>query len=57
MVVVDLPGNFVASSVSRYFRRSPDLLGPEHIRRYQADLLAQRLSPNTVGQNCSTVRM
>lgn len=29
---------------SRYFRHSPDRLGPEHIRQYQAALLRRRLS-------------
>ena len=34
---------------SRHFHRSPDQLGPEHIRQYQAALLTRwKLSPNTV---------
>jgi integrase/recombinase XerD len=34
---------------SRYFRRSPDQLGPEEIRKYQAMLLTKlKYSPNTV---------
>ena len=34
---------------SRRFKRSPDGLGPEHIREYQAELFKKRkLSPGTV---------
>jgi Phage integrase, N-terminal SAM-like domain len=34
---------------SRRFKRSPDCLGPEHIREYQAELFKKRkLSPGTV---------
>ena len=34
---------------SRYFHRSPDQLGPEHIRQYQATLFTRwKLAPNTV---------
>jgi integrase/recombinase XerD len=34
---------------SQYFRRSPDQLGPEHIRKYQAMLFTKmKFSPNTV---------
>ena len=37
------------SHFSRYFRRSPDQLGPEDIRKYQAMLFAKlKFSPNTV---------
>jgi site-specific recombinase XerD len=37
------------SHFSRYFRRPPDQLGPEDIRKYQAMLFTQlKLSPNTV---------
>jgi Phage integrase, N-terminal SAM-like domain len=36
---------------SRRFKRSPDRLGPEHIREYQAELFKKRkLSPGTVTQ-------
>ena len=36
---------------SRHFRRSPDQLGPEHIRQYQAALFTRwKLAPNTVTQ-------
>lgn len=41
---------------SRYFRRSPDRLGPEHIRQYQAALISRKLSPNTVGQRLAALR-
>jgi Phage integrase, N-terminal SAM-like domain len=34
---------------SRHFHRSPDQLGPEHIRQYQAALFTRwKLAPNTV---------
>ncbi len=58
--------NFAASTIhtyvrtveqfSRYFQRSPDRLGPEHIRQYQGALLTQKLSPNTVGQRLAALR-
>ena len=36
---------------ARRFRCSPDRLGPEHIREYQAELFKKRkLSPGTVTQ-------
>jgi integrase/recombinase XerD len=41
---------------SRYFHRSPDRLGPQHIRQYQAALLAEKLSPNTVAQRLAALR-
>jgi integrase/recombinase XerD len=41
---------------SRFFHRSPDRLGTEHIRQYQAHLLCQKLSPNTVGQRLAALR-
>jgi Phage integrase, N-terminal SAM-like domain len=31
----------VISDFARYFRRSPDLLGPEHIRHYQVHLFVE----------------
>jgi integrase/recombinase XerD len=35
----------------RYFHRSPDTLGPEHIRQYQAYLFRERkLAANSVNQ-------
>src|SRR5258705_135319 len=42
---------------SRRFKRSPDCLGPEHIREYQAELFKQRkLSPGTVTQRLAALR-
>ena len=42
---------------SRRFRRSPDGLGPEHIREYQAELFKKRkLSPGTVTQRLAALR-
>jgi site-specific recombinase XerD len=42
---------------SRRFHRSPDQLGPEHIRQYQAALFTLwKLAPNTVTQRLATLR-
>ena len=41
---------------SQYFHRSPDRLGTEHIRQYQAMLLSSKLCPNTVGQRLAALR-
>src|SRR2546428_468102 len=42
---------------SRRFKRSPDGLGPEHIREYQAELFKKRkLSPGTVTQRLAALR-
>ena len=42
---------------SRYFRRRPDQLGPEHIRQYQAALFTQlKFSPNTVTLRLAALR-
>src|ERR1039457_1613098 len=42
---------------SRYFRRSPDQLGPEDIRKYQAMLFTKlKYSPNTVIVRLSSLR-
>jgi site-specific recombinase XerD len=42
---------------SRYFKRSPDQLGPDHIRQYQAHLFRERkLSPNSVTQRLGGLR-
>src|SRR5260370_32447147 len=42
---------------SRYFHRSPDQLGPEHIREYQAALFKKwKLAPNTVNQRLAALR-
>jgi integrase/recombinase XerD len=40
-----------------YFKRSPDQLGPQHVREYQAYLLRDRkLSPNTVNMRTGALR-
>jgi integrase/recombinase XerD len=41
---------------SRRFKRSPDRLGPEHIREYQAELFKRKLSPSTVTQRLAALR-
>jgi integrase/recombinase XerD len=42
---------------SRYFRRPPDQLGPEDIRKYQAALFTQfKFSPNTVILRLASLR-
>src|ERR1700692_3176985 len=42
---------------SKRFKRSPDCLGPEHIREYQAELFKKRkLSPSTVTQRLAALR-
>ncbi len=42
---------------SRYFRRRPDQLGPEDIRKYQAMLFTQlKFSPNTVILRLASLR-
>ena len=42
---------------SRYFHRSPDQLGPQHIREYQAALFKKwKLAPNTVNQRLAALR-
>jgi site-specific recombinase XerD len=42
---------------SRYFQRSPEQLGPQHIREYQAALLKKwKLAPNTVNQRLAALR-
>src|SRR6202453_2447713 len=42
---------------SRHFHRSPDQLGPEHIRQYQAALCTRwKLAPNTVTQRLAALR-
>jgi integrase/recombinase XerD len=40
-----------------YFKRSPDQLGPDHLRQYQAYLFRERkLAPNTVIQRTAALR-
>src|ERR1700681_4884616 len=42
---------------SRHFHRSPDQLGPEHIREYQAALFTRwKLASNTVTQRLAALR-
>ena len=42
---------------SKRFKRSPDRLGPAHIREYQAELFKKRkLSPSTVTQRLAALR-
>lgn len=42
---------------SGYFNRSPDQLGPEHIRQYQAALFTRwKLHPNSVSQRLAALR-
>jgi len=42
---------------SRYFNMTPDRLGPEHIRQFQAHLFTDRkLAPNTVNQRLAALR-
>ena len=42
---------------SRHFHRSPDQLGPEHIRQYQAALFTRwKLAPNAVTQRLAALR-
>ena len=42
---------------ARHFHCSPDRLGPEHIRRYQALMFSKwKLAPNTVSQRLAALR-
>ena len=42
---------------SRHFHRSPDQLGSQHIRQYQAALFTRwKLAPNTVTQRLAALR-
>ena len=42
---------------ARYFHRSPDGLGPDHIRQYQALMFCKwKLAPNTVSQRLAALR-
>src|SRR5262250_1005729 len=42
---------------ARYFHRSPDRLGPQHIREYQAQLFSKRkLSPGSVTNHLCALR-
>jgi integrase/recombinase XerD len=46
----------VISDFARYFRRSPDLLGPEQIRQCQVHLFHLKLSPYTIRQHTAALR-
>jgi integrase len=46
----------VVSDFARRFRRSPDTLGPEHIRQYQLHLFQKKLSPYTIRQHTAALR-
>jgi site-specific recombinase XerD len=41
---------------AKRFKRSPDRLGPEHIREYQAELFKRKLSSGTVTQRLAALR-
>jgi integrase/recombinase XerD len=48
---------FTVRDFAKYFHRSPDELGPEHIREYQAHLFSVRkLSGNSVAQRTAALR-
>jgi integrase/recombinase XerD len=48
---------FAVQHFAEHFHRSPDQLGPEHIRQYQIYLLRERkLSPKTVAQRVAALR-
>jgi len=43
--------------LSKYFHRSPERLGPSHIRKYQVHLFRDReLSPGTIQSRCAALR-
>ena len=44
------------SQFAEYFHRSPERLGPEHLRRYQRYLLQERSLPSTVEMRISALR-
>ncbi len=47
----------IVEDFSRRFNRSPDRLGPRHIREYQAELFQKRkLSPGTVAHHLAALR-
>ena len=47
----------IIEDLARYFHRSPDQLGPEHIREYTAHLFRDRkLSDNSVNQIVGALR-
>jgi integrase/recombinase XerD len=47
----------IIEDFTRYFRRPPDRLGPQHLRQYQAHLFTDRkLQPGTVQQHVAALR-
>jgi len=46
----------IVRDFARHFRRSPDALGPEHIREYQVHLFHRKLSPYTIRQHTAALR-
>jgi len=46
----------VISDFAKHFRRSPDTLGPDHIRQYQVHLFHKKLSPYTIRQHTAALR-
>ena len=46
----------VISDFAKHFRRSPDTLGPEHIREYPVHLFRKKLSPYTIRQHTAALR-
>ena len=46
----------IVREFAEYFHQSPDKLGPEQIRQYQAYLFQKKLSPATVSQYVSALR-
>ena len=47
----------IIEEFTRYFHRSPDQLGPPHLRQYQAHLFTDRkLAPGTVQQHVAALR-
>jgi hypothetical protein len=48
---------FAVRDFARYFHRSPEELGPEHIRQYQAHLFnVRKLAPKSVAQRSAALR-
>src|ERR1700739_967740 len=48
---------FAVEDFAKYFHRSPERLGPEHIRQYQAYLFRERkLSPGTIEGRTAALR-
>jgi len=48
---------FAVEDFAKYFHRSPERLGPDHIRQYQAYLFRERkLSPGTIQGRTAALR-